>query len=449
MDGRCYNCAKSFGLFCRSHGCTLCHKLFCSGCTSNKLILPEGHGKKQRVCDPCHRNRTRISNEHAEAGHKDYGTPTTGYHAISGDDPERAAEIQRRIDEKTHSHSSRDVPRHLPVATKQVKGESSNDQQELADRLKKLRESDVAEAGLPDVDEIAERLAILRGTQEKNDVNSGDHMLKAQPRKSEFEQTQDLMKQAEDETALEQQREAENVQLEERLAQLRGENSQTSSVQKPDDTGKDEGKDELQTLLILAQDAVQEDQDREKQEEEIHSRLAALQTGSQVNGSGMPDTTSGPELKDPDALNSLPCNDSKSSEATAAKTIRDASYALGLSLDHDSDIEDFDEAEEVAKLMRQMHEEIDLDKKLADRGLDKLPPRVKPDDPHSILGPPPSPPKLEEFRDQLPWCCICNEDATLRCHDCDGDLYCARCFREGHREFDLKSHRHSRYKKPN
>lgn len=30
------------------------------------------------------------------------------------------------------------------------------------------------------------------------------------------------------------------------------------------------------------------------------------------------------------------------------------------------------------------------------------------------------------------WCCICNEDGEVKCLGCDGDIYCNKCWREGH-----------------
>lgn len=30
------------------------------------------------------------------------------------------------------------------------------------------------------------------------------------------------------------------------------------------------------------------------------------------------------------------------------------------------------------------------------------------------------------------WCCICNEDAEVKCIGCDGDLYCQNCWADGH-----------------
>ncbi|MCJ1444225.1 MAG: hypothetical protein MMC23_004726 [Stictis urceolatum] len=49
------------------------------------------------------------------------------------------------------------------------------------------------------------------------------------------------------------------------------------------------------------------------------------------------------------------------------------------------------------------------------------------------------------------WCIICTNDATLRCLGCDGDLYCARCWREGHIGPDVgyeeKAHRWVKYER--
>lgn len=50
------------------------------------------------------------------------------------------------------------------------------------------------------------------------------------------------------------------------------------------------------------------------------------------------------------------------------------------------------------------------------------------------------------------WCIICNNDATVRCIGCDGDLYCAKCWREGHVgpdvSFEERKHRWTKYEKP-
>ncbi|KAB8611402.1 hypothetical protein FH972_025907 [Carpinus fangiana] len=49
------------------------------------------------------------------------------------------------------------------------------------------------------------------------------------------------------------------------------------------------------------------------------------------------------------------------------------------------------------------------------------------------------------------WCIICQDDATLRCVGCDGDLYCTRCWNEGHTGEDAgyeeRRHRALRFEK--
>ncbi|XP_069682704.1 abscission/NoCut checkpoint regulator isoform X6 [Periplaneta americana] len=46
----------------------------------------------------------------------------------------------------------------------------------------------------------------------------------------------------------------------------------------------------------------------------------------------------------------------------------------------------------------------------------------------------------EDQEEELPWCIICNENATVRCIDCDNDLYCKSCYIQGHNEWGYNDH---------
>ncbi|XP_022652313.1 abscission/NoCut checkpoint regulator-like isoform X1 [Varroa destructor] len=76
-----------------------------------------------------------------------------------------------------------------------------------------------------------------------------------------------------------------------------------------------------------------------------------------------------------------------------------------------------------ADLVKRLIKETELEMRTEDLVKDKIADHI------------PEPPNTAEL-DELPWCVICNEDAALRCIDCDDDLYCRHCFTEFHDRFN-------------
>lgn len=56
-------------------------------------------------------------------------------------------------------------------------------------------------------------------------------------------------------------------------------------------------------------------------------------------------------------------------------------------------------------------------------------------------------PHFDEHDEVNTWCIICNEDATLKCLDCEGDIYCYSCFHKGHEEWNMNHHKPITFKK--
>ncbi|KAI8340668.1 hypothetical protein BC941DRAFT_417876 [Chlamydoabsidia padenii] len=64
----------------------------------------------------------------------------------------------------------------------------------------------------------------------------------------------------------------------------------------------------------------------------------------------------------------------------------------------------------------------------------------------------PKPLAMTDLHDEMDdWCCVCNEDATIECQDCDHDRFCAQCFYEGHQsdtaDYGFSKHRAKKYTK--
>uniref|UniRef100_A0A671XFJ9 Zinc finger, FYVE domain containing 19 n=1 Tax=Sparus aurata TaxID=8175 RepID=A0A671XFJ9_SPAAU len=294
-------------------------------------------------------------------------------------------------------------------------GQSTHkEDQAIAERLQKLKEDSVSKSvpsekelesrlaalkapsqPVPSAREMEDRLAVLRGVPPPSQAPPPVH--RPPDNRTQTEQANDLITQMTDEVAIDDQQSNPECSVDSRMNDLnKGEGGTL-------DENLDENQDEVKQLE--AEKARLLEEAMEELRKEHHSQDQVLDMAKRLA-----------QLKgqDPDKV-----------------TMEDFQHP------------DSDEETEEEAVMRVLKQVWDLMQKSSYFNLDYNKSYLSRISPAAVAHPP-----SDSDEEELPWCCICNADATLRCHTCDGDLYCNRCFREGHDKYDRKEHRTSNYTAP-
>ena len=268
------------------------------------------------------------------------------------------------------------------------------------------------------------------------------------------------------------------------------ENIITSYPQLPDSIvmhgpeGEEAGEDQVsQTEISKVLEAAQKEMEQEEREEKDVDRFVSetSQRLEKLRGEEKRETESDCEVRSkPEPKQKLELPDfswnhfggsrnlSSSLNRSTGSTGQEETAARQLGIMLSGEVLDSGEvgSDEVANLIKRTMEEAALDRKLEEKGLDRyLESHSKPDQPTAspegsgkgvavasgssgacaVTNYPSSSTAASGwgYSDDMPWCCICNEDAQIRCYDCDNDLYCTRCFSEGHEQFGLFDHKYA------
>ncbi|NXN31439.1 ANCHR regulator, partial [Nycticryphes semicollaris] len=425
MDSRCYGCASKFSVFkkeailsCPSLvslqcGCKNCGRSFCSSCLSFSAVVPRCGSTQQKVCKQCY---GKLTGEGSQSSSAKWSPPENYKKRVAAFEAhqKQLKEQQKAATKPPHqagskyqglSKEDRAIAERLERLREERKPKYIPTQAEIEARLAALKED--CWGPVPSIQEMEDRLAVLQGRDPPSQAPRPVH----QPpdTRSLVQQTDDLLTQLSEEVAIDEcyrpkvQPQAVGSQ---RLNDL---NRESEDYVCPANLDPKQLEEEKNKLLAEAAAELREENTRHEKILQVAKRLAALRG------------------EDP--------------EKVTLET-----YKLP-----DSD-EEVAEEEAIRRVLQQLTEEAALDEA---SGFNIPPDQTTQSGPSQqnlhkkAKQKTPTTPALvgadNSDEDELPWCCICNEDATLRCHGCDGDLYCQRCFREGHDEFDLKDHHTSRY----
>ncbi|NXD59309.1 ANCHR regulator, partial [Corvus moneduloides] len=424
MDSRCYGCACKFSVFKKEAtcpaplsylqcGCKNCGRSFCSGCRSFSAVVPRCGNTQQKVCKQCHGKLTGDGSQSSSAKWsppENYKKRVAAFEAKQNqlkDQQKAAARPPGQAGSRYQGLTKEDraIAERLERLREERKPKSIPTQAEIEARLAALKED--GRGPVPSTQEMEDRLAVLQGRDPPSQAPRPVH----QPpdTRSLVQQTDDLLTQLSEEVAIDEHyRPGVQPQGIQGLNDL---NRESEDCVCPANLDPKQLEEEKNKLLAEAAAELREENTRQEKILQVAKRLAALKG------------------EDP--------------EKVTLET-----YKLP-----DSD-EEVTEEEAIRRVLKQLTEEAALDEASGfnippDQTTQPGPSQQNLSKKAKQKSHTPTTPVLaradDSDEDELPWCCICNEDATLRCHGCDGDLYCQRCFWEGHEEFDLKDHRTSRY----
>ncbi|XP_005364318.1 abscission/NoCut checkpoint regulator isoform X1 [Microtus ochrogaster] len=383
MESRCYGCAVKFTLFKKEYGCKNCGRAFCNGCLSFSALVPRAGNTQQKVCKQCHTVLTRGPSDNTSKW-----SPPQNY-------KKRVAALEAK--KKTSTFQSQGLTQQdqaiadrLARLRQENKPKSVPSQAEIEARLAALK--DEVQGSIPSTQEMENRLAALQGRAPPSHMRPAHQ---APDTRTQAQQTQDLLTQLTAEVAIDDywERRGPVTPLQNDLNKGGTRREHTNSP----DQANSSLEEEKSRLLAQAAVELREENTRQERILALAKRLAVLQ-GQDPSKVSLQDYR-------------LPDSDEEEDEETA-----------------------------IQRLLQQLTEEAALDEASGFNIPVEPAPR-----PQAQPRRAKTEPQAEEEEEELPWCCICNEDATLRCAGCDGDLYCARCFREGHNNFDLKEHQTSAY----
>jgi len=381
----CYNCTKDFSLFNRETACANCGFGFCSSCLKYKVVIPNKGPKEQRACRSCH-----LQINSPEEVKKSYYAP-----------PEA---LQKRLDNLQPAGGKPAVTVYKDRdKMKNLRRGMSSDDQKLVDRLEKLHRERKELTNLPSEQEVRNRLEKLKGFSSAPPPDNSRILLSKDTR-SRTEQSHDLMSALTAEVELDNRTKpalSPESDIASRLAKLKGEQpvDQKANINLPDPAaylanfkeGDIGGSDDIDEVVKLIE-SVNKNAKREAEE-----AMNELEKDKAIK----------------DQLERL--------KVKTTATVKSKEYQF-------SDDDDNEENQQKA-ILKQILAEQELESRLEELEV------VDGDDlPSGEPG-------------ELPWCVICNADAVLRCHGCDGDLYCQDCFKECHEGEDLREHRTDKFVK--